>query len=128
MVFDDALDGFILEALAVGRFAERAIVAETAGATGDLREFIWPQEAALASVDLTARGKGDVAAVEVKAHADRVGRDDVVDFTGLIEIDLRIAGAGRERAHDDGASAALALQELRDGVDLFRRERDDGRA
>ena len=128
MVVDDAVDGFFLERFAVGRLAERAIVAEAAGAACDLREFIGAEEAALAAIELAARGERDVADIEVEAHADGVGGDDVVDLARLIEFDLRVAGAGAERAHDDGAAAALALQQFGDGVDLFRREGDDGRA
>ena len=126
MVIDDAVDGFFLEGRAVGCLAERAVVAEAAGAAGDLGKFVGAKIAALAAIEFAARGEGDVADIEVEAHADCVSGDDVVDFAGLVEVDLRIAGARRERAHDDGAAATLALQQFGDGVDFFRTERDDG--
>ena len=64
--------------------------------------------------------------VEVEAHADGVGGDQVVDVAGLVERDLGVAGARRQRAEHHRGAAALAADQLGDGVDLLGRERDDG--
>ena len=66
--------------------------------------------------------------IEVKPHADRVGGHQVVDFAGLIQLDLRIARARRQRTEHDRGAAALAADQLGDGVNLLGREGDDGRA
>ena len=73
-------------------------------------------------------GEGDVVDVEVEPHADRVGGDEVIDVAGLEELDLRVAGARRERAEHHRGAAALAADQLGDGVDLLGREGDDGGA
>ena len=80
------------------------------------------------AVEFLVGGEGDVVDVEVEAHADRVGGDEVVDVAGLVELDLGVAGARRERAQHDGGAAALAPDQLGDGVDLLGREGDDGGA
>jgi len=54
VVVDDAFDRVFLEGRAVSGFAERAVVAEAAGAASDLREFIRAQIATLATVELAA--------------------------------------------------------------------------
>jgi hypothetical protein len=69
-----------------------------------------------------------VVDVEVQAHADGVGGDEEVDVAGLVELDLGVAGARRQRAEHHGGAAALAADQLGDGVDLLGREGDDGRA
>ena len=66
--------------------------------------------------------------VEVEPHADRVGGDEIIDVAGLVERDLRVARARRERAEHHRRAAALAADQFGDGVDLLGRERDDGRA
>ena len=66
--------------------------------------------------------------VEVEPHADRVGGDEIIDIAGLVDLDLGVAGARRERAEHHGRAAALAADQLGDGVDLLDREGDDGRA
>jgi hypothetical protein len=63
--------------------------------------------------------------IEVEPHADRVGRHQVVDVARLVERDLGVAGAWRQRAEHDGGTAALAPDQFRDGVDLLRGECHD---
>ena len=52
----------------------------------------------------------------------------IVDIAGLVERDLRVAGAWAERAQHHRRAAALAADQLGDGVDLVGREGDDGAA
>ena len=63
--------------------------------------------------------------VEIEAHADRVGGDQIIDVAGLIERDLGVARARRQRAQYDRGAAALTPNEFGDGVDFVGRERDD---
>ena len=51
-----------------------------------------------------------------------------LDVARLIERHLRVARARRQRAEHHGRAAALAADQLGDGIDLAGRERDDGRA
>ena len=98
------------------------------GAAGDLAELRRIELAEAEAVELLVRGEGDVVDIEVEPHADGVGGDEVVDVPGLVELDLGVAGARRERAEDHGGAAALAADQFGDGVDLLRREGDDGGA
>ena len=66
--------------------------------------------------------------VEVEPHADGVGGDEVIDVARLIERDLRVPGARRERAEHDGGAAALAADQFGDGVNFIRGESDNRRA
>ncbi len=80
------------------------------------------------AVELAQAREGHVVDVEVEAHADGVGGDEIVDLARLVERDLGIARARRQRAEHHRGSAQLAADQLGDGIDLGRRERDDGRA
>ena len=102
----------------VARPARPAICAELGGI--ELAELI--------AVELAVGGKGDVIDVEIEAHADGVGRDQIIDVAGLIERDLRVARARRERAEHHRGAAALAADQFGDGVNFVGRKRDDGRA
>ncbi len=51
---------------------------------------------------------------------------EIVDVAGLIERDLRIARARRQRAQHHRGTAALAPDQFGDRVDLVRGEGDDG--
>ena len=50
--------------------------------------------------------------VHVEAHADGVGRDEEIDFAGLEELDLGVAGAGRERPHHHRRAAAMPADQF----------------
>ncbi len=108
--------------------AEGAVAGVAAGAASDLAEFAGVEGAELVAVELAVGGEGDVVDVEVEAHTDGVGRDQEVDVAVLEELDLRVAGARGERAHNDRRATPLAADQLGDGVDFVGRERDDGRA
>ncbi len=66
--------------------------------------------------------------VHVQAHADGVGRHQKIDLALLEQFDLGVAGLGAERTHDHGRTAALTTDQFSNGIDLFGREGDDGRA
>ena len=121
-------DELLVEGRAASRRAEGAVLGVPAGAAGDLAELGGVEPAVVPAVELAVSGEGDVIDVEVQPHADGVGGDDVVDVAGLVHVDLGVAGARRQGAQHHGSAAALAADPLGDGVDLLRREGDDGRA
>ena len=127
-VFLQRLDQLFVEGRAAARRRKGAVAHVPPGAAGDLSELGARQPAMAPAVEFTVGGEGDQIDVEIESHADRVGRDDIVHLAALVELDLRVARLGRERAEHDGRAAPLALDPLGDGVDLFRREGDDGAA
>ena len=130
MVLDrrDLLVGKAAAVLAEAERSERTVLLVAAGAAGDLRHFGDGQPAVAAAVELLEASEGDMADVHVEAHADRVGGDQIIDLAALEHRDLRIAGRGRERAHDHGGAAAEAPKHLGERVDLLGGEGDDGGA
>ena len=114
-----------LERRAAAGGAERAVALRAAGAAGDLSQFGRVEAAELIAVELAVGGEGDVIDVEIEAHADGVGGDQIVDVARLVERDLGVARARRQRAEHDRGAAALAADQFGDGVNLVGRERDD---
>ena len=124
----DRLDGLRVEPADVVGGAERAVLHVAPGAAGDLGDLGRRERPPLAAVELAEAGERDVAEVHVEPHADRIGRDQVVDLAGLVERDLGVAGARAQRAEHDRGAAALAAHQLGERVDLLRGERDHGAA
>ena len=94
----DRLDDLGIELVELGRGAERAVAHVAAGAAGDLRDLGRAEAARRAAVELDDAGEGDMVQIHVEAHADRVGRDQVIDLARLEEPDLRVpARAGSRR-------------------------------
>ena len=124
MAFDRG-DEILVHVRAVARHAEGSVLAEPAGPTGDLADFLAVKPARAPAVELAQAGEGDMVDVHVEAHADRVGGDEEIDFARLKEIDLRVSGSGRQRTHHHRRAAALAANEFGDGVDGVGREGDD---
>ena len=65
--------------------------------------------------------------IHIQAHADGVGGNEKIDLARLVKRHLRIAGPGRERAHDHSGTAALAADQFRDGIDTVGGEGHDRR-
>ncbi len=107
---------------------ERPVALVPPGATRDLRHFRCGQPAAAHAVELGQTGKGDMIEIEVESHPDRIGRDEVIDLARLEQIDLRIAGAGAQRAGHHRSPAAQAAQHFGGGIDFLGRKRDHRRA
>ena len=117
-------DGPGVEPADVGRGAEGAVAHVAPGAAGDLADLVGVQPAPLAAVELDQAGQRDVGEIHVQAHADGVGRDQVVDLAGLIQRHLGVAGARAQRAQDHRGAAAAAAHQLGERVDLLGGERD----
>ena len=103
---------------------KRAVRHVAAGAAGDLRHLGRAQAPLLGAVELGEAGERDMGHVHVEAHADRVGRDQMLDLAGLVHGDLGVAGARRQGAQHDRGTALLAADHLGQRVDLGRREGD----
>ena len=108
--------------------AEGAVAGGAAGPAGDLGQFGRIELSELIAVELAVGGKGDMVDVEIEAHADRVGGDEIFDVAGLIELDLSVARARAQRPKHHGSASALAADQLGDRIDLLDRERDHGGA
>ena len=78
--------------------------------------------------NFTSAGEGDVVDVEVEAHPDGVGGHQVVDLARLVQRDLRVPRARRQRAEDQRRAARLAADAVGDLVEVGHREDDDGGA
>ena len=122
----DRRDDVRVEIGRVAGDAESAVAAEAPGAPGDLADLLRIEAARAPAVELAQASEGDMVDVHVEAHADRVGRDQEIDFAGLEELDLRVAGARAERPHHHRRPAAMAADQFGDGVDRVGGERDDG--
>ena len=109
----DALDQVLLEGIGKAGRAECAVDRMAAGAPGDLAEFGRGQRSRLIAVELGFGGEGDVPDVEIEPHADGIGRHEKIDVSVFKQVDLGVAGAWRERPHDDGGAAALAPRPVR---------------
>ena len=116
---------FGLERRTAAGSAERAVAHGAAGAAGDLRELCRVQFAELIAVELAVGRKRNVIDVEIEPHADGVGRHQIIDFAGLVERDLGVARARRQRTEHDRGAAALAADQFGDRVNFIGRERDD---
>ena len=76
-------------------------------------------------IEFTIGRERDVIDVEIEAHADRVGRHQIIDVAGLIHRHLGVAGARRQRAEHHRGAAMLTADQFGDRVDLIARERHD---
>ncbi len=123
----ETLDQLRVERADLSRCPERAVVHVAPGASGDLSEFRGGEVAMRVAVELAHPCEGDVIEIEIEAHADRVGRDQEVHVAVLVESDLRVARARRQRAEHHGRPAPLTAHEFGDGVHIVRGEGDDGR-
>ena len=91
----DLLDQLFVERIDLAGHAESAVAQMASGAAGDLAELGSGEVAVLVAVELAVLREGDMVEVEIEAHADRIGGDEVVDVARLVERDLGVAGARR---------------------------------
>ena len=96
----DRRDNVRVEIRRIAGYAEGAVLAKPPGAPGDLGDLLRIEPAQPTPVEFAQSGEGDMVDVHVQSHPDRIGRDQEVDFAGLEQIDLGVAGPRAERAHD----------------------------
>src|SRR4029079_958447 len=119
---------FGFERITAAGSPERSVARCAAGTACYLRKLGRIELTKLVAVEFTVGGESDVVDVEIEAHADGVGRYQVVDVTRLIESNLRVARARRKRAKHDCCPSPLPTDQLGDGVNFFRRESNDCRS
>ena len=74
----DPLNNLRLDFPGITRGPEGAVTHVPAGTAGDLGQFLRPQTAGVMAVELAQRRKSDVIDVHIEAHADGVGRHEIV--------------------------------------------------
>ena len=124
----ERFDEVVVEGRAAPCRPECPIAHVAAGPAGDLTEFGRRKTPVLHTIELPVGGEGYVIDIEIEAHADRIGRDDIINIAVLINLDLRIAGARRQSAENDCRAAALTADPFGNRIDLFDRKGDDGAA
>src|SRR5947207_3174186 len=87
-----------LERRAAAGGAERAVAGRAPGTAGDLRQLGRIELSELVAVELAVGGESHVIDIEIEPHADRISGDQIFDVARLIERDLGVARARRERA------------------------------
>ena len=124
----DGLDEPLVERPELRRGCELPVTDVAAGAARDLADLRRRQRSRADAVELREAGEDHGVDVEVQPHADRVGGDEVVDLAALVQADLRVARARRERSEHERRAAALAAQPGGHLVQLAQREDDQCRA
>src|SRR5262249_14943634 len=119
------LHQFGLKRRAAPTGAEGTVASGTTGTSGNLSKLGRIELTELIAVEFAVGGESDMVDIEVQPHADCVRRHQIVDLPRLVEIDLRVARARRQRAEHDRGPTALPTDQFRDRVNLFGRKRDD---
>ena len=119
------IDQFRLERRAATGGAKCAVAGGAAGPARNLGKFGGVETAELVAVIFAVGRERHMIDVEVEAHADRIGSDEVIDVAVLEHGHLRVSRAGRERAEHDRRAAMLAADQFGNRVDLICREGDD---
>src|SRR6202023_4023878 len=109
------------------RGTKSAIARGPAGAARDLRKLRRGEPAKLITIKLAVGSERDVINIQIEPHPDRVGRDEIFDVAGLIELNLCVAGSRRERTKNNRCAAPLPANEFGNGIDLLGGERDNCR-
>ncbi len=124
----DRLHLFLAERLGIGSGAEGAIGDVASGPSGDLGDFVVIEAAAVMAVEFGQPGEGHMGHIHVEAHADGIGRDEVIDLARLIHGDLRISCTWAEGTQHDRRPAAMPPYEFGQRIDIGGGEGDRCRA
>ena len=108
--------------------AKSAILLTPSSAACDLGQLVGGQRAHAPPIKFRQRRKSNMINVQVQSHANRIGRDQKIDFTVLIHVDLCIARARAQRTHHYGRTALLTADQFSDGIDTINGKSDNGRA
>ncbi len=90
--------------------AERAIVHMAPGAARDLTDLWRAKPTRLPPVKLAGFCEGDVIDVHVQTHANGIGGNQIVNFAGLVHLNLLVAGSRAQRTQHHRAATPHALQ------------------
>ena len=111
-----------------GQCPESAIALMPPCASGNLRHLGDSQPPSPRSVELGKAGESNVRDIEVKAHANGVGRDQIVNLARLEHRDLSVACSRGESAHDHRCTAPQPAKRFGNGVNLLDGKGHDSRA
>src|SRR6202012_4336014 len=119
------IDEFRLERRAAAGRAKSTVTGRSAGPARNLGKFSRIEPAELIAVIFAGGWERGMVDVEIEAHADRIGRDEIIDIAVLEHRHLRISGTRRERTEHDRSAAMLAADQFGDRVDLVGGESDN---
>jgi hypothetical protein len=114
------------EVAQVGGGAECPVANVAARSARDLADFRGMELPRTDAVVFGERGERHVVEVEVQAHADGVGGDEMIHFARLIQAHLGVAGSGGEGAENERRASRLRAQALCYRVQLREGEHDQG--
>ena len=72
-----------IEGIGLACRSEGAVIEIAPGASGDLTELGWIQIAIMEAVEFARCCEGDMIDIHVEAHADGIGRHQIVDIARL---------------------------------------------
>ncbi len=127
-MFHDRLSDAIVQRAHITRHAKGAILLSAPRPSGDLRQLVRCQGPHPPAVEFGQRRKRDMINVQVQPHSDGIRGHQKINLAVLVHVDLRIAGARAERAHDHGRPTLLPTDQFGDGVNVVDRKPDNGRA
>ena len=88
----------------------------SSGPTGNLCKLWRTQTPGQRAIEFDRSSESDMVNVHIQPHADRVGGDEIINVSGLIQLNLGIAGAGGQASHDNGGAAPLTPYHFGDGI------------
>ena len=121
----DRLDKVIVKRAGFACHAKGAVLGMAPGTSGDLGQFLGVQGAHPAAIELGCSRKGRVFDVEVEAHADGIGCDQIIHVTVLIKRHLGVARAGAKGPHDHRTPALLTPDQFCNSIHIFNRKPHD---
>jgi len=106
--------------------AKGSVIHMPARTASNLADFRRSERSTPCAVELFELSEGHMVDIHVKAHADGICRDQIIDLAGLIHLDLGVAGPRAERPQNDRGPAARLSNRLRQFIDLANGKGDDG--
>ena len=114
-----------VERTLLGGGAEGAVAHVPPGAAGDLSDLGRGQPPRPTPVEFADPGEGDMVEIHVESHADRIGRDEIIDLAGLEHPDLGVARPRAQRPEHYRGAAPLAADQLGEREHVRNGEGDD---
>ena len=127
MIFD-ARNYFLIQRRRFARETKCAIARMPPGPSSNLGQFGWRQLAVRSAIEFANLRKRHMVNIHIQSHANCIGRHQIIDGAGLIELDLRIARARAESAHNNRGAAFLLANNFGQCINIFDRKGGNGRS
>src|SRR5690606_37380624 len=114
----DPLHKSCIKRIYLTRYAESPISQMPPSAASDLPHLRWRQISKLIAIEFSILGKSHMIDIKIKPHADGVGRNEKINITRLVKLNLGIACTRRKRAHHHRRTSALAPDQFSDGINF----------